>query len=724
MNFNNIPLRFKIALGTGAPLILLVFLAFVAITSSRSQVQTNAMVDHTHNVIQQAMRIEAAAVDMETGMRGFLLAGKEDFLDPYLNGQQRFTQLVAKLKNTVNDNPVQVKRLEDIEQTINDWRVNVTEPIIELRREIGHAKTMDDVSDLVGEARGKVYFDKFRGQIALFTEREAKLLEQRQKNNKDKFDNSVFSLVTLNEQGYLEKSETEELLSSFSQLSEATDGVNHTYKVMASAQGVLAAAVDMETGMRGYLLAGREDFLEPYHQGSGKFKQLIFKLKQTVSDNPQQVKLLKEINDTISEWQAEVVTPIINLRREIGDAKTMNDMAKLVGEAQGKVYFDQFRSQIAEFVAMEDGLMDERQAAAESAARATETTLMLGTLIAIGLGSVIAWVVLKAITVPVRQVATGLERLAEGDLTNTIDIDSKDELGAMAASYNQAVKKTNGAILEVLRTTDEVVDGTMSITQANTNMSHELGVQSEKIAQISSSIEQMSHSIQEVATKSSEATANAQAAGVTANSGGEVVQNTIEGMNAINEAVTASSNSVAELGKRGSEIGEIISVINEIAEQTNLLALNAAIEAARAGEAGRGFAVVADEVRALADRTTTATQEIGQSIEAIQDETSLAVERMEVGATQVNEGLELVKKAGVSLDEIVEGAQTVANMIDSIAAAAEEQSVASGEVSKNVESVSEVSVVANEQANLAASSAQTLEQKAESLKRLVNQFKV
>ncbi len=724
MNFNNIPLRFKIALGTGAPLILLVFLAFVAITSSRSQFQTNAMVDHTHNVIQQAMRVEAAAVDMETGMRGFLLAGKEDFLAPYLNGQQRFTKLVAELKSTVNDNPVQVKRLEDIEQTINDWRVNVTEPIIELRREIGHAKTMDDVSDLVGEARGKVYFDKFRGQIALFTEREVQLLEQRQKNNKDKFDNSVFSLVTLNEQGYLEKSETEELLSSFSQLSESTDWVNHTYKVMASAQDVLAAAVDMETGMRGYLLAGRDDFLTPYNQGSGKFKQLMFKLKQTVSDNPQQVKLLEEMNETISEWQAEVVTPIINLRREIGDAKTMNDMAKLVGEARGKVYFDQFRSQIAEFVAMEGGLMDERQAAAESAAKTTETTLMLGTLIAIGLGSVIAWVVLKAITVPVRQVATGLERLAEGDLTNTIDIDSKDELGAMAASYNQAVKKTNGAILEVLRTTDEVVDGTMSITQANTNMSHELGVQSEKIAHISSSIEQMSHSIQEVATKSSEATANAQAAGVTANSGGEVVQNTIEGMNAINEAVTASSNSVAELGKRGSEIGEIISVINEIAEQTNLLALNAAIEAARAGEAGRGFAVVADEVRALADRTTSATKEIGQSIEAIQNETSLAVERMEVGATQVTEGLELVKRAGVSLDEIVEGAQTVANMIDSIAAAAEQQSVASGEVSKNVESVSEVSVVANEQANLAASSAQTLEQKAESLKRLVNQFKV
>jgi methyl-accepting chemotaxis protein len=277
---------------------------------------------------------------------------------------------------------------------------------------------------------------------------------------------------------------------------------------------------------------------------------------------------------------------------------------------------------------------------------------------------------------------------------------------------------------EVLCTTEEVARGSKSILQANDSMASELTIQADQVTQIASSIEQMVLSIEEVASNSADATNSAQNAGVTANSGGEIVRNTINGMNSIDQAVTASSSSVLELGNRGSKIGEIIGVINDIAEQTNLLALNAAIEAARAGEAGRGFAVVADEVRTLADRTTSATKEIAHSIEAIQSETQTAVEGMKVGTTYVKEGLDLAHKAGASLEDIVTGAQEVAGMIDSIASAAEEQSLASNEVSKNIESVSEVSRLANEQANIAAMSARELEHKSETLKELVNKFTV
>ncbi|PMK00879.1 CHASE3 domain-containing protein [Vibrio sp. 10N.261.55.A7] len=724
MFFRNLSLRYKIAFGTGIPMILLVFLSFIAISSSSSQVESNALVDHTHNVIEQAMRIEAAAVDMETGMRGYLLAGKEEFLAPYINGQSAFSERVNKLKSRVSDNPVQVARLNDIQSNISEWVSKVTEPAIQLRRDIGDAKTMDDIADLIAEAKGKVYFDKFRGQVALFIEREAKLLEARQKQSDEDFGNALQIINAINLSGVASGSDLVRLSGYMRSQEEASGWVGHTYKVIGTTQEILASAVDMETGMRGYLLAGRAEFLEPYEKGKERFESLINKQKQTVSDNPAQVTLLDDMLTTINEWQSQVVESNINLRAQIGDAKTMNDMAQLVGEARGKVYFDKFRQQIAEFIHIEDELMLVRQASAKASASNTNTTILVGMVVAIILGFSVSWLTLKSITVPVDEVAKGLSALANGDLTREVDIDSLDELGMMARNYNQAVSRTNKAMKEVLSTTEEVTLGSKSILQANDDMAHELTQQSDQVTQIASSIEQMSLSIQEVALKSADATTSAQNAGVTANSGGDIVKNTIGGMNSIDEAVTASSTSVQELGNRGSKIGEIIGVINDIAEQTNLLALNAAIEAARAGEAGRGFAVVADEVRTLADRTTSATKEIAHSIEAIQSETQAAVEGMESGTAYVKEGLELAHKAGVSLDDIVEGAQEVASMIDSIAAAAEEQSQASSEVSKNVESVSEVSRHANEQASLAAMSARELEQKAETLKALVGQFKV
>lgn len=724
MTFKNVPLRYKIALGSGVPLLLMIVLAYVAISSSRSQVATNAMVDHTHKVIQNAMEIEAAAVNMETGMRGYLLAGKEEFLEPYKNGFQQFKDKVSKLKDTVSDNPAQVTRLEEIESTIAGWTNNVTEPAIELRRAIGNGKNMDDIADFVSEERGKKYIDKFRDQMALFIDRESKLLAEREAENTVYVNRSQQLTARLRSQGTLSGVEIDSLAQQLSAMNDTNAWVDHTFQVIASAQQILSTVVSMETGMRGYLLAGEEQFLAPYHQGSKQFEQSIRLLTDEVSDNPEQTKLLAEMKVVIDEWQKNVVQPMVDLRFAIGDSMTMNDIAEDIGKEKGKVYFDKFRNQIGEFIAVESELMTKRQAEADSAAQTAQLMIMAGTVVAIILGAIASWIVSNAITKPVREVALGLEALAKGDLTSKLNIDSKDELGMMAASYNQAVDKTNHAVTQVLATTDEVVEGSRTITNANNAMSKELEEQNGKVVQVSAAIEQIAVSIQDVASNSSEATATAQAAGVAADSGGNVVRNTIAGMNQISEAVAASSSSVAELGRRGTEIGAIITVINDIAEQTNLLALNAAIEAARAGEAGRGFAVVADEVRALADRTTGATKEIGQSIEAIQNETSRAVERMAVGSELVNEGLDLAKKAGASLDEIVSSAQNVAAMIDSIATATEQQSTASNEVSRNVEYISHASQSANEQANVAAQSANSLVERAETLRKLVNQFKV
>jgi len=311
----------------------------------------------------------------------------------------------------------------------------------------------------------------------------------------------------------------------------------------------------------------------------------------------------------------------------------------------------------------------------------------------------------------------------EGDLTQRIDVNSNDEIGQLGTWFNAFVTKIHDVIAEVTSASTDVAAASTQIAASAEQIAAGMNEQSSQITQVSSAVEEMSASVIEVARKSADAANSANESGRIATEGGSVVNDTITGMKSINEAVSSSAASVQELGKRGEQIGEVITVINDIADQTNLLALNAAIEAARAGEHGRGFAVVADEVRKLADRTTKATEEIAGSIQAIQDETGMAVKKMNAGTEQVTTGVKKAEQAGDALKQIVASAQDVSAMVQSIAAAAEEQSAASEEVSRNIEQIASVTRQTNEGTNQAAAAASQLSQRAESLQRLVGQFK-
>jgi len=361
-------------------MILTLLVAAIAIKDVNSITETSKWVDHTRVVLAEASSIVASAVDMETGMRGYLLAGKEGFLDPYKGGEKTTYERIAALQKTVSDNPGQVERLGKVEKILRDWQSNVTEPTIQLRRDIGDAATMNDMAKLVGEARGKKFFDKFRGQIATFIDREAKLLTKRSAD----FAAAFAQAQRAGQSGG-------NVSRDLAVMQDSNKWVIHTYNVIAKANDTLAAAVDMETGMRGYLLAGQEGFLDPYKGGKAKFEALVAELTKTVSDNLAQVKLLGEIGQTIADWQTEVTEPTIALRRKIGDAKTMDDMADLVGEARGKQYFDGFRQLMAEFNAEEAGLMESRKASNIETVKSTYWQIGIAIAVAIVIGLGLAW---------------------------------------------------------------------------------------------------------------------------------------------------------------------------------------------------------------------------------------------------------------------------------------------------------------------------------------------
>jgi len=348
--------------------------------------------------------------------------------------------------------------------------------------------------------------------------------------------------------------------------------------------------------------------------------------------------------------------------------------------------------------------------------------MLLAVIIAIGTSLVIT----KSITTPLGKMVNMLKDIAsgEGDLTKQLDASAKDEIGEASRWFNQFIEKLRGIIVKISDTSSQVAS---AANQLNST-AEQIATGAEEVAAQASTVatagEEMSATSGDIAQNCQMAAEGAQRASQTANNGAAVVEKTVSVMAQIAQKVQESAKTVESLGARSDQIGAIIGTIEDIADQTNLLALNAAIEAARAGEQGRGFAVVADEVRALAERTTRATREIGEMIKAIQKETKDAVAAMEEGVHQVENGTEEAAKSGHALQEILQQVNDVAMQINQVATAAEEQTATTSEISNNMHQITDVVQQTSHGAHESATAASLLSGNAEELQRLVRQFKL
>ncbi len=325
---------------------------------------------------------------------------------------------------------------------------------------------------------------------------------------------------------------------------------------------------------------------------------------------------------------------------------------------------------------------------------------------------------------PLKEAAEVLNTMASGDFTKKMEGDYKGDYRLIKDNINKVIDSLNKLIGKVAESAAELASSSAQISSSTEEMAAGASEQSQQASEVVTSIEEMTRTIMDSTQNANLAATTAKEAGDKAREGGEIVVQTIEGINRISEVVSESARTIEKLGESSLQIGEIIEVINEIADQTNLLALNAAIEAARAGEQGRGFAVVADEVRKLAERTTKATQEIALMIKKIQDDTSGAIKSIDMGTEEVNKGKDLAQKAGNSLNEIIYHFENVADLITQLAAASEEQSSASEQISTNIEAITQVTQQAAENTRQISYSAENLHRLTEGLRHLIDQFKL
>jgi methyl-accepting chemotaxis protein len=334
------------------------------------------------------------------------------------------------------------------------------------------------------------------------------------------------------------------------------------------------------------------------------------------------------------------------------------------------------------------------------------------------------YLIITSITGRLGQAVSLANSIAEGDLTTSLVVTSQDETGQLLKAMLVMTDNLHTIVKQVSGTSSQVAAASNQLISTAERIANGAGEVADQSGTVATAGEEMSATSADIAQNCQMAAEGAERAAATARNGAEVVENTVQVMGEIAARVQETARTVENLGTRSDQIGEIIGTIEDIADQTNLLALNAAIEAARAGEQGRGFAVVADEVRALAERTTRATGEIDQMIKAIQGETRGAVAAMEQGVQQVETGTLEAARSGQALREILEQVNAVAMQVSQIATAAEEQTATTSEIAGNMQQITEVVQQTSHGAQESAAAAAQLHGNAEELQRLVRQFRL
>ncbi|WP_163391267.1 CHASE3 domain-containing protein [Enterovibrio norvegicus] len=651
--FENLSLRAKITLGNTVSLVFLVTLGVLSVRSIQHLNETDDWVDHTHRVIHNALNIEKAAVDMETGMRGYLLAGNESFLAPYNDGKVRFDSLIKALKVSVSDNPPQVALLEQAETTIGDWQRSVTENAIALRRDIGNAQTMNDLAVEVGEDKGRVYLDRIRSLLGAFsTEEDAELVRK---------------------EAALENSQDGDGTT------EVFFALQQTYKIREQITAIEKTVLDMETGMQGYLLTGKEAYLIPYTDGRNHIDFLLNDLKAKVSSSPAQLQRLSEIGTAVSAWRVQVSDKNIELRRRIAGSKTMDDISNLVAQERGKMFFDAFRDQMRAFVEHEEALLIERQAALDTAIASKKNTLILVVLAAVLISIPIAFWLSRSIMGPFQLIFGGLKSFSSKELS---------ELSVAFSSVVKRMAESAGRVATVANNIDNV----------SQNLSQISNRQASSVEETSASTEEISGMVR----------INVQYAEESKDLSKEVGEK-MTGLDDAMQKISESNHKIAELVKIIGEIGAKTTIIDEIVFQTKLLSFNASVEAERAGEHGRGFAVVAQEVGNLAQMSGKAATDISAIVKkSICEAESIAKEN----TCRVEKGSIIVEETKKQSNLVLEGASKIFD-------ASNEQARGIQEISNAVESINKATQHAASIADQASSSSSELNRQAEDLNRMV-----
>ncbi|WP_111643818.1 methyl-accepting chemotaxis protein [Paranoxybacillus vitaminiphilus] len=501
-----------------------------------------------------------------------------------------------------------------------------------------------------------------------------------------------------------------------------------------------------QSSQRGYLLTGDETALRNYSIAHEEYESLSKKLMDSY-DDAKEKQLLQELNHLEEEFY-QFSNELFGLKKQ-----NNTDVYNRLILTTGREILKQVEEKAME---LEDYQKEKIQTSIKTTSAKAEfekvIVLSLG-IISVLVGSIISWYISRMISRPVMAIAGAAQKIASGDLTaDEIKVKNRDEIGDLAKSFNQMSKNLRELIHQVASSAEQVAASAEELTASAEQTSkaaeqiaatmQDVAAGAEKQVQsfqeTSQTANEISFGAQQIASNAQSVSSIAMDAVEKATHGGKTIDVAIKQMSSINETVNGLAAVIKNLGERSKEIGQITDVITGIAEQTNLLALNAAIEAARAGEQGRGFAVVADEVRKLAEQSAQSAQQISRLISAIQEETNKAVQSMEAATKEVVSGIGVVNTAGESFNQIQSSINEVTSHIQEISSAIQQMAAGTEQMVQSMQQIAKVaetsaagtqeaSSVTEEQLAVMeeiSSSAESLSHMAEELQALIGKFKI
>jgi len=653
MNFSNMSIRNKLLLGNGITTILLILLCGIVWSSINTLNSTSKMVTHTYEVIDNSNGLVTSMVDQETGLRGFAVGGQDDYLEPYIEGKEKFSKYLKTAKQLTSDNPTQQKRFDDVASDAANWQA-YAEKMIDLRKDIRKGEEKNrKLHVLINSGIGKQQMDGLRNEIS---------------------------------SGQFKK----------------------------SGENILAGMVNMETGLRGFMLNREEGYLEPYISGKNSVLSVLNTIEGTI------------LAINARSWINNYAEKAIALVRETSKFKDNQELYLEFSKKQGKQYMDGLRKKVSTITMEEQRLMGERQKAASDSSSLAVSVIIIGGLVVILFAILFGFIISKSITIPVKIAVNAAKKLSEGDLTFHIDQDkiAKNEIGVLLEALQTTTNNLKQIVVNISQASTSLGDSSNQLNNVTSNTAEGIREQLQMTDQVAVAMNEMTATVQEVAQNAGTAAELTSKANMETDTGIQVITGTIAIITKLEDEIVNTATRLTELSKEADNIGGILDVIRGIADQTNLLALNAAIEAARAGEQGRGFSVVADEVRSLAQRTQESTAEIQNLIERLQRGTNEAVTTMEKSREFVTSSVNEASKSGASLNSISNVIVQINDMNTQIASASEEQSVTAEQINQNVVAVNEISQQSTKDAESTVQSSIELSKLADKLNGTVSRFKV